>query len=457
MTPDAPIRALVAAERSGLLPAGRLLVACSGGGDSMALLHASTVSGLWDVSAVYIDHGWGAHSEAASAHVSAACAALNLPIFKMKVTCDRGEGPEDQARRARLQALDALAAAQAFDCIALAHTRDDQVETILMRLASGAGLRGLAGMPTRRGRLRRPWLDVDRDEIRAWLRARSIEWVEDPTNQDLRFLRGRIRQLALPALDAVFSPSWRGAAATSATHLRAADDLVEALTDSAEAGFKGSSWSVPALRALPDVVRHRLIGRRLGGDGRRQREALAVIDAVLARPEGTVVRSLPGRLVVERAYGRVRFGPPLRPPESPPSLEIAGPGVVAWGRLRFTIGAAHEIEPAGADALESLRVDAAQTPFPWTLRAAHPTDRMRPLGAPGSKRLGRLFSDARVPREARAGPVLCDADGPFWARGLRIADRVAVGLGPAWIIRVAPIESSPSPVASDAHQPLPAG
>ncbi|MCB9545182.1 MAG: tRNA lysidine(34) synthetase TilS [Myxococcales bacterium] len=441
----APLAALRDAQASGLLPPGRLLVACSGGADSLALLHAAASLGGWTLGAAVVDHGLGPHGAAACRAVEAAGRALGVPVFVLPVQLGAGQGPEDQARRARLTALEACARSEGYPCVALAHTREDQVETVLMRLAEGAGVRGLAGMAAARGCFRRPWLAVARADVRAWGERAGLQPVLDPTNADDRYLRNRVRHVLLPAFDQVFGSGWRAAAAASADHARQADALVDVLADDAEArgvSADGEALVVAGLDATPAVVRRRVLARvlrRLGAEPRRSRGAIALVEA--AGPGPT---DLPGGVRVWRAGETLRLAPMAPPPgPTPPPQSVPGPGVYHWGSLQVRV--------AVDDGSAAVRIAAAAAPFPWTLRAAEAGERVRLLGAPGHRPLARAFSDAGVPIAARRGPVLADAAGVIWVHGLRATERVRHTAGPAWRVDVvSPGESSGSPTASDA-------
>ncbi len=186
----------------------RVLVAVSGGPDSMALLHA-----LWEardrlgiaLEVASVDHGLRPEAADEIALVRARAEALELPFASVAVEVRRQPGRaslQDAARRARLGALAALAAQRGARRVALGHNADDQAETVLFRIVRGTGLRGLAGIPYRRDPFVRPLLDVPRVEIQRYLARRSIPFASDPSNADLRFTRARIRHRILPALAA---------------------------------------------------------------------------------------------------------------------------------------------------------------------------------------------------------------------------------------------------------------
>jgi tRNA(Ile)-lysidine synthase len=188
----------------GHLPAGETIgVAVSGGGDSTALLHLALAAGF-RVEAVTVDHGLRAESAYEAEQVAKACAALGV-IHAVQAW---GHGPVggnlmDAARRARTGLIRDWALQRGIRHVALGHTRDDQAETVLMGLARRAGIDGLSGM--RRDwaeggvTFHRPLLDAGREELRDWLRARGIGWIDDPTNEDTGFTRVRARA-ALVAL-----------------------------------------------------------------------------------------------------------------------------------------------------------------------------------------------------------------------------------------------------------------
>jgi tRNA(Ile)-lysidine synthase len=208
-------------------PALPLAVAFSGGADSTALLLACAEKWPGQVHAVHIHHGIQAAADDFEQHCRAFCKQLNVPLVVKKVDGRHapGQSPEDAARRARYKAFEAVAldgyAQEAIKNIAIAQHADDQVETLLLALSRGSGLPGLSAMPAswvREGlTYHRPLLAVRASDIRAWLAARGVAFIEDPTNVDEQFTRNRIRARLLPALEATF-PQFRDTFARSAAH-----------------------------------------------------------------------------------------------------------------------------------------------------------------------------------------------------------------------------------------------
>src|SRR6185369_7796498 len=210
-------------------------------------------------------------------------------------------GLQDAARRARLGALTALAKERGARRVALGHQADDQAETVLFRIVRGTGLTGLQGIPYRRDPFVRPLLDLSRAEILRYLRRRSIPFIEDPSNADLRFARARIRHRHLPAL--------------SEENPRVAEALVALAAAARQAGPAQRDGQAP-----------------VGGPSLSRRVA-AVVDRLRARG-GTAQVDLAGGRRVEVSYGAVRVGPraPLRAPTPPGApLQLGRPGRYRWG------------------------------------------------------------------------------------------------------------------------------
>ncbi len=235
-----------------------LAVAFSGGADSTALLLACAERWPGQVHAFHVHHGLQAAADEFERHCVALCARLGVPLTVRRVDARHapGQSPEDAARQARYKAFSALAvdsqARTAIQTIALAQHADDQVETLLLALSRGAGVAGLAAMPAQwqRGGIHwsRPLLAVAGDEVRAWLRARGEHWVEDPTNQDERYTRNRIRRQLLPVLQRVF-PQFRDTFARSCGHAAQAAELLQELAE-ADLAAVGQPPRIAALRLL---------------------------------------------------------------------------------------------------------------------------------------------------------------------------------------------------------------
>lgn len=220
-------------------PVFPVAVAYSGGADSTALLLACADKWPGQVSAIHVHHGLQAAADDFERHCEATCARLNVPLLVQKVDARHapGQSPEEAARAARYQAFkNAVVPVKykklAIQSIALAQHADDQIETMLLALSRGAGLAGLAAMPTswqRDGiRYHRPLLGVSALQIRDWLARRGAGFIEDPTNTDEQFTRNRIRAQLLPVLQVVF-PHFRDTFARSASHAAQAQDLLNEL------------------------------------------------------------------------------------------------------------------------------------------------------------------------------------------------------------------------------------
>jgi len=222
-------------------PALPLAVAFSGGADSTALLAACAARWPGEVHALHVHHGLQAAADDFEHHCVALCDRLSVPLRTARVDAGpaSGESPEDAARRARYRALielasggDATRLGDALGSIALGHHADDQVETLLLALSRGAGLPGLSAMPARVQRRgitwHRPLLRVSAGDIRGWLAEQGLQWIDDPSNGDGRFVRNRIRADVLPALALAF-PQCRQTFARSAAHAAEAQSLLTEL------------------------------------------------------------------------------------------------------------------------------------------------------------------------------------------------------------------------------------
>ena len=246
-----------------------LAVAFSGGADSSALLIACAERWPGQVVALHVHHGLQTAADDFVRHCQTLCARLSVPLRVRHVDARPapGQSPEDAARQARYEAFQALVGVDqslpAIQSIALGQHADDQAETLLLALSRGAGVAGLAAMPMHWQRTgldwHRPLLRVAAHDVRQWLRARGESWIEDPTNQDPRYTRNRIRAQLLPALQQAF-PHFRDTLARSAAHAAQASELLAELAE-ADLAAVGTPPRIGALRALSparqaNVLRH---------------------------------------------------------------------------------------------------------------------------------------------------------------------------------------------------------
>lgn len=325
MTPADPatmaVRHAVHASLADVPPDSLVLVACSGGPDSVALAAATAFlaprSGR-RAGAVVIDHGLQPGSDEVAAWAADCCRRLGLaPAQVSRVQVGREGGLEAAARRARRDELRIQANRLGAEAVLLGHTRDDQAETVLLRLARGSGARSLAAMASVDGLWRRPLLGLSRSVVRASadqvLAAIGERPWQDPHNADPRFARVRVRS-ALDHLAQALGAGIVPALARSAAMLRDDADALDDLAEQAHAAHVvreegGSSCEVAALSDMPRALRTRVIRMMClaaGSDpGALTAEQVWTVDRLVSDWHGQGPTYLPGRVKAQRRYGRL--------------------------------------------------------------------------------------------------------------------------------------------------------
>ncbi len=386
---------------------GRTLLAVSGGADSLALLTAAAELAAERIGVASLDHGLRHSSVEEVEAVARLVRALGLPFHTAALGLRPGPAMEARAREARYAALEAIRAAGGYQWIATAHTREDQVETLLMRLARGAALRGAASIQARRGHVVRPLLGVPRADVERHVAARGLLPVRDPSNVDPSLLRARIRAVVLPALVQAAGPAALNGFARFAA-LAAEDEAL--LAEQAALGLERArvegGLDAVAVRSLRGPLQRRALVAWLA-EADVQASA-----ALIAQVESAVRRGghcgLPGRRLLRSEGGLLRIAASAPPP-----------GEVALEPDRWV--------PFGAF---RLRLDSVSTPGPaafmlrrevgsLTLRGRRPGDRVE-AGDGRRRAVQDVFVDARIPTEQRDGwPLLVEASTRvLWVVGL---------------------------------------
>ena len=421
----------------------RVVVAVSGGADSCALLVA-----LMDLRAVFdfelqiahLNHKLRAAAEEEAGFVRALAEQLGLPctVGECEVATrarKSKQSMEAAARTARYEFLEATAEAVGAPRIAVGHTADDQVETVLLNLVRGSGLRGLAGMPIQRGRIVRPLLEVTRAETEAFCHQRAIEFRLDESNANLRFARNRIRVGAIPVLRSIV-PSLATCVRRATLMVREDDELLEAIAQR-ELDDMCSRWSGGAVIDLEYFRRHpRALQRRMlrlaleRAQGHRREVEFAHVEAVLEALAGGQTRggwTIPGGTRIVIAGDTVVITPAASPAVAWPARPLPVPGFVELPELgqRLEVSLLRRSE-LPCDKLTDVRVAYVEAKGLGDLivRPPRARDRFQPLGMAGTKKLSDFFRDAKLPRALWARvPVVETTTGLVWVAGWRIDER----------------------------------
>jgi tRNA(Ile)-lysidine synthase len=434
----------------------RVLVAVSGGPDSIALLHALLAHrdryGI-SLGVAHLNHGLRGAASAEQAFVADLAASLGLPFFTDRQDARAfqqryGLSLEDAARRMRYAFLKATADAQDCNKIAVGHQADDTAELLLMNLLRGSGLLGMTGIAPCRGRIIRPLIDIHRDEVRAYLNEKNLPSCHDESNDDPSFTRNRIRNELIPHLEAVYNPRLRPTLQRTARILRDEEAWIEDHLDTAlsRAIFyscaEGLRIHRPAFTAAPAALQRRLLRRafaRVASDlkqiGFTHIEAirrLATADEELPRwldlPRGirVLVAADQIRLLTESAEARRHRREGTGTLDPAYRIEIACPQdkatIVELPEIhaRLVVRTATRADQPLPDSPTKAHFDLDRLSFPLVLRPVQPGDRLRPLGMTGHKKISALFIDCKIPKSRRHRfPVLVSGGRIVWLAGVR--------------------------------------
>jgi tRNA(Ile)-lysidine synthase len=314
----------LAAVRSGvrrgladLEPGARLLVACSGGADSLALASATVFEGReqgWYVVGVTVDHGLQEDSAERAERVVGLLAALGVDeTVSARASVDApGLGPEAAARAARYALLEEVRGRFEAEAVLLGHTRDDQAETVLMGLARGSGGRAIAGMRRTFDHYRRPLRDVSHDDTVTACQVEGLEVWDDPHNADDSFTRVRVRRRVLPVLEDELGPGVTESLARTADLVRADMELLDAYADQALADVTvDGGLSVEAMATLAAPIRTRVLRAAVVAAGAPSGETflqhVVAVDALVTDWHGQKWVDLPGHVRAVRREGVLVF------------------------------------------------------------------------------------------------------------------------------------------------------
>ena len=450
---------LIRAIRKSMMSSGlledmdNLLVAVSGGADSMALLtalHELRQELAVGLSVVHLNHRLRDAADEDEAQVRHMAESLGLRFFSARknvaaLDARQGLSIEMAAREARYALFESVARRELRGrvAVATAHTAGDQAETILLKLVRGAGARGLSGIPSVRDhgiiRLIRPMLDVSRRDVLAYLQARGVVWREDATNADPAFLRNRVRAELLPLLRERFNPAIQDALTRAATILGDEDAWLaslsaEILGDCRERLPSGSDrLLIDRLSIVPAAARRRVLRQWLvagGVDGETLTfEGIEAIDHLVLRPRGSG-RAAGAGWAVERRYNGLH----LLTSCDDAGVEafrgrlalrgetlVSAAGIRAWAGCGNSIIRDRSSCPGALPAAASLD-RAAIGRKALFVRSWRPGDRMQPLGQSGSQKLQDIFVNSKIPRRQRGRiPIVECAGEIIWLPGYRVA------------------------------------
>jgi tRNA(Ile)-lysidine synthase len=431
-----------------LAPGDGLIAAFSGGPDSTALLLGLARLGL-PVTAAHLDHGMDPGSAERARAAARIAERLGVPfVMERREVARRGESPEAAARRVRYGFLEEVRVREGARWIATAHHRDDQAETVLLRLMFGSGLEGLGGIRPVHGAVVRPLLGLSRKDLHASLG--DLEPVRDPTNEDLGLPRSRARHLLLPRLgvdDLLPRIADRARAAAARLERKASAHLdVEEREDGSLAIERAALERLPAeLQPFALARLHRRAGAPYPAGRAARAELLRQLGGRLGDRlgENTAGCDCGGGWRWETAGGLLvlRRMPPEEERVADFSYTLGIPGELEIPESAVRVGLSRRpVEPwmlAGSPRCAALALPLAEGDR-VTVRNRRPGDRIHPLGAGGSRKLKELLIDRRVPRHERDRlPLICVDDRIAWVPGVTIDQRFRIaGETTAWIAEI---------------------
>ncbi len=427
-----------------------VLVAVSGGPDSVALLHLFgrlRAESRFPLSVAHLNHALrGEESDMDEAFVADLSLRYQVPYISRKLSPGQlggaPEGMEAAARKVRYDFLRDAAGRVGAARVALGHTKSDQAETLLLRLLRGSGPRGLGGIhPSRDGLFIRPLLESSREEVEAYLRNSGERWREDSSNQDLRRTRNRIRHQLMPLLQSQYNPEVVDVLSRTTSVLREEDEYLDSVVRELARRLvrqeeQGIALAIPAVRVLPPALRRRLLRSFLEkatpplSPPLDFETTLALEDLVTAGRHQTALTLGPGLEIRVLYADLVAVSKPAPPGRA--SVPLPVPGEATWPELGVRLRARQVSpreagDPKSTSTPERAFLDADALPGPLALRRRREGDLFRPLGAPGESKLKSFLIDHKVPQPVRDRiPLVVAGDKIAWVVGYQIDDRFKV-------------------------------
>ena len=432
-------------EKSGLIPPGvRVLVGYSGGADSTCLIHLLKQLEI-DIFAAHLHHGQRAEADKEQQLCQAFCEELGIPFVSGKADVprlakDMKISVEHAGREARYGFFQQAAFQTGCNLIATAHTLSDNVETVLLNLARGSGIAGLAGIPLRRDNIIRPLMIFTREETRSYCEQLGFWFHDDPANEDLTFSRARVRHRILPELKAI-NPAVDDAIARLAKLAEEEDSFLDSMAAAAleksELSPNGALHFLTAdveaildketLSTLPAVLFKRSLRLVAGvlGASLTAEQTEALVRGITNEEKGSVT-SEGGEVAFEWDANSIhaRIVAPTEPFRS--SLQI--PGEIISDEFGWSLTAVENegINSKVVRASLETELDLDKVKGALHFRTAKQGDTMQPLGFNGTRKLSDLLSEAKLTKAARARlPIICDMVGCLWAPGVCLDSRAA--------------------------------
>ncbi|MBQ7566292.1 MAG: tRNA lysidine(34) synthetase TilS [Oscillospiraceae bacterium] len=385
-----------------IVPGDTVICALSGGADSVAMTHAlrslRDTLGI-EVRACHFNHRLrGEESDADEAFCREFCASLGAELTVgsadvRQYAAERGESLEEAARHCRYAFFDTLGGK-----IATAHTADDQLETVLLQLVRGTGLKGLGGVPPRRGNVIRPMLPFSREEILSYLEENSLPHREDRTNAEDDCLRNRLRHHVVPLLKAE-NPALLAGVSRMTQTLRDDEALLQAAADALLCEDEGG-YAVQPLRSSPQPLRRRALRTLLCGVPKLTAAHLEAAEALLFSGDPSARIDLPDGVVARRVYDRLVIGSDENAAFAAVTLPCPG---------EASLGALGAVVRCTAGIGEGLHLPAKLLAGGVTVRARKTGDRIRLNG--GTVTLKKLMIDRRIPAAQRGRIPVIEKDG----------------------------------------------
>jgi tRNA(Ile)-lysidine synthase len=437
-----------------------VIVGVSGGIDSMVLLHLLNIyrpAFALTVIVAHVNHGLRpAESEKEAKLVQRESERLSLPFeygqFDVKeFQKTRGISVQDAARKVRFHFFNSLLKKHGAQKIALGHNADDQVETVILRLMRGSGLKGLKGMlPIREGRVIRPLLEVWRREIESFAIQNAIPSLQDSSNLQKNYLRNRLRLSLIPLIEREYQPNFRAVVMRTSAFLREENDYLEREAEEAYQKIVHEEKDHQTFRfseycSLHQAIQWRVIQKMLGRIYNEEMiEEGLVIDPVyhkLSQASPSFLLELPQGFCLEKRYNMVLLGKGQMRPIPPFEVEIISPGhtyIEEIGR-EVVVEETQKSDKLGGfnESPQTAFFDYQNLQFPLKMRNFRPGDRFQPLGVKGNQKLKEFFIDHKIPRFERPGiPLLISGEKIIWIVGYRIDERVKVTEKTQRVLRV---------------------